>query len=510
MLASQSLDTGDGIFLPTTYQRVEYILSDGSQVIHIPTAFTNGTTVEMIAMQSSDDDNMSRRSLLCPDYGNNPYGYVSCYNFKWELGAALVDANLLSTEKNTIIFSRANDTNYLTIGNYSTSSAFDSGSLGDIYLFGKSGGYSLIKAYLWDMSIYQNDTLVNHLIPCYRKNDNTPGLYDVIEKQFIPVDTSAGTFTVGPDIITRGPYIQFVDPAVEKICATEWGDGIGITKTQATAVTSQQFLGKFAGNTQIVSFEEFQYFTGVDTFYEYDGFYGCSSLVSIKLTNTFRNPGWGSLRCPSLAGTFVLPAGVYGLSRGVMDGTTALTNLVCLAPSADIFFLSSGNGTGILYTKNLNSATRYINANYKHIIIDGNVSFTAIDWLFQGGSVESIRINGNYVATQSGSVFRDTSKPVLFVEMNGTTSAMLMSANNGYHSGAILHLGYNGVAGTAANLYDSNLSQIYVGPGESQAADQAVLDQYLADPDWAQYSSILDIWYNYNGEYKNWPTTPTA
>lgn len=278
MLASQSLDTGDGIFLPTTYQRVEYILSDGSQVIHIPTAFTNGTTVEMIAMQSSDDDNTSRLSLLCPDYGNNPYGYVSCYNFKWELGSALVDANLLSTEKNTIIFSRANDTNYLTIGNYSTSSAFDSGSLGDIYLFGKSGGYSLIKAYLWDMSIYQNDTLVNHLIPCYRKNDNTPGLYDVIEKQFIPVDTSAGTFTVGPDIITRSSYIQFVDPVVEKICATNWGDGIGITKTQATAVTS--LSQKFRENTSITKFPELVYFTSLTEINSYD-FYQCLNLAEV-------------------------------------------------------------------------------------------------------------------------------------------------------------------------------------------------------------------------------------
>jgi hypothetical protein len=28
---------------------------------------------------------------------------------------------------------------------------------------------------------------------------------------------------------------------------------------------------------------------------------------------------------------------------------------------------------------------------------------------------------------------------------------------------------------------------------------------YLADADWAQYSSKLDLWYNYSGEFKqNW------
>lgn len=306
-------------------------------------------------------------------------------------------------------------------------------------------------------------------------------------------------------------YIQFVDPAVEAICVQNFSsDGIGVTMQDAAAVTSVQFRGKFAGNTNIVSFEEFQYFTGVNTLYENDGFYGCSNLAALKLPDTMQSLGYGSLSCPSLVGTFFLSAIVMGLTRGVMDGTTALTNLVCLAPSADIFFLSSGNGTGILYTGNLSSAFRYINANYKHIIIDGTITTTAIDWLFQGGSVESIRINGNYLAPNGSVLFRNTSKPVLFVEMNGTTSAKLMPNDNGYHSGAILHLGYNGVAGTAANLHNSYLSKIYVGTGESQAADQAVLNQYLADPDWAQYSSKLDLWYNYNGQYKNWPTIPTA
>ena len=68
-----------------------------------------------------------------------------------------------------------------------------------------------------------------------------------------------------------------------------------------------------------------------------------------------------------------------------------------------------------------------------------------------------------------------------------------------------MHLGYNGVAGTVAALHPeyTRLTKIYVGDGTSQAGDQAVLDQYLADSGWAQYSSKLDLWYNYTGEYKN-------
>lgn len=310
----------------------------------------------------------------------------------------------------------------------------------------------------------------------------------------------------------RGPkeYIPFADPAVEAICVANFSsDGIGVTMQDAAAVTSQQFRGKFAENTQIISFEEFQYFTGVDTLYEEDGFYGCTNLASLILPDSIRTLNWACLVCPSLAGTFIIPAYVSWLTRGVADGTVALTNLIGLPSSIDVFFLSSGNGTGILYLKNFNVQYRYITADYKHILIDGNLTFTAVDWVFQGGSVESIRIRGDYTSTQDSAIYYGGT--LAFVELMGQINGGYL-AWNGYRSGAILHLGYNGVAGTSARCgaSEANITTIYVGSGESQAADQAVLNQYLADPDWAQYASKLDLWYNYNGDYKNWPTIPTT
>ena len=38
--------------------------------------------------------------------------------------------------------------------------------------------------------------------------------------------------------VTEGKYIRFEDPVVEQICATNWGDGTGITIAQAAAVSS--------------------------------------------------------------------------------------------------------------------------------------------------------------------------------------------------------------------------------------------------------------------------------
>ena len=83
--------------------------------------------------------------------------------------------------------------------------------------------------------------------------------------------------------ITGAYYLRFADSTVQSICATNWGDGTGITKAQCAAVSS---IGtKFQNNTQIVSFNEMQYFTKLteassdDTGY----FGGCSNLIEITL-----------------------------------------------------------------------------------------------------------------------------------------------------------------------------------------------------------------------------------
>lgn len=87
--------------------------------------------------------------------------------------------------------------------------------------------------------------------------------------------------------MTMGPkeYIVFADPVVEAICVANWSsDGVGLTKADAAAVTSQQFGTTFQNNTNIVSFDELQYFTGV-TQLAHGAFKGCSSLADIDLRN---------------------------------------------------------------------------------------------------------------------------------------------------------------------------------------------------------------------------------
>lgn len=81
-------------------------------------------------------------------------------------------------------------------------------------------------------------------------------------------------------------YIRFADPAVEAVLMANGvsSDGVGITKEDAAAVTS---IGTwFKGNTDITSFDEFKYFTGVTVLHganEKGAFAGCSSLKKITL-----------------------------------------------------------------------------------------------------------------------------------------------------------------------------------------------------------------------------------
>lgn len=137
---------------------------------------------------------------------------------------------------------------------------------------------------------------------------------------------------------TEKDYIVFVDPVVAQICAETWGDGVGITTAQAAAVTS---IGSaFDGNADIVSFDEFQYFTSVAALAE-GAFRNCTSLVSITLPTSCVTIGRYAFRyCEALkrvcySGDTVVD-GEYNLSHlqtmgdNVFQGCTSLVQVTSL------------------------------------------------------------------------------------------------------------------------------------------------------------------------------------
>lgn len=90
-------------------------------------------------------------------------------------------------------------------------------------------------------------------------------------------------------VIDGAWYIRFADKVVQNIVAANWGDGAGITKEQAAKVTT---LGnKFQGNSEITSFDEFEYFTGINPLKFEALFYQCTTLSSIRLPKSIATIG---------------------------------------------------------------------------------------------------------------------------------------------------------------------------------------------------------------------------
>ena len=155
---------------------------------------------------------------------------------------------------------------------------------------------------------------------------------------------------------------------------------------------------------------------------------------------------------------------------------------------------SCGNGTGVLYhagilrgTTNTANTHKFQTAVIRTIRCQGNLGA-----LFSN-TLKSIYVQGNVseagTSYSAHSILNCTAGNCEFIEVMGTitlASGKIVFQNNALASaGAVLHLGYNGIAcsPTTACADYSRITKIYVGDGSSTSADQAILDQYLADPE---------------------------
>lgn len=146
--------------------------------------------------------------------------------------------------------------------------------------------------------------------------------------------------------LTGNYYVRFVDPNVLAIVLAHWGDGTGITSDQVKAINDDG--GYFNGNTDIISFDEFQYFTGLTTWglnsTAWNRFSGCTSLKNIILPSTITAIGGTCFNgCTSLI--FIkIPSSVVYIYRYAFRGCTSLTTVTFLAGS--LFNLPVGNEEG--------------------------------------------------------------------------------------------------------------------------------------------------------------------
>ena len=358
-------------------------------------------------------------------------------------------------------------------------------------------------------------------------------------------------------------YIEFVDSNVESVLANAFGDNYGIKYTEAETLTSLVAPGEsnsvFYGNTDIVSFDELDSFTGLTTIAgvfngctnlesvsipTQDGitqigdsaFNGCTSLTSITISSNVRAIGNRAFYgCTSIT-SITIPSSVIVIGELAFSGCTSLTSIILpssvtelggsgnnndpfygcdnivdftsLNPNLSRMYpMSFGAGTGTFdwYGNITRSVLPRWDLAFRKIIIRGNFDNSGSYYLTTNENTEVIKIGGNLIGhdedLQGNLVYTyGPSSRLSLIEVGGQISGYNMDADNSARlsSNCIVHLKYNGVAGPpySAHANYTRISKIYVD-------SQSVLNQYLADPDWAQYSSKLDLWENYNGAYKN-------
>ncbi len=152
-----------------------------------------------------------------------------------------------------------------------------------------------------------------------------------------------GTLTVTAKPVVKD-NIEFADTQEKGICVANWDtDGDGeLSKTEAAAVTD---LGQRFRNSNITSFSELQYFTGLTTISE-RAFSGCKQLKSITLPTTITSIGDNAFTGCEALEALNIPAKVSSIGESALAGLKSLKTLTVDAASQ--YFMAEAN---VLYTK---------------------------------------------------------------------------------------------------------------------------------------------------------------
>ena len=191
--------------LPAEYQEVEYLESTGTE--YIDTGYYPNDTTKVVCDFRSPTAN-NNPLFGCRDgasvgaldfdaiiYDTSRYGLITRFNSQTQNthGFVINKRCSLSIESGRFVlddtvFSTYNPTTFQCTQKSLT-----------IFARNLNSGILIGSVRIYYFKIWDDGVLARNLIPCYRKSDNEPGMYDTVSKTFY-TNSGTGTFLVGGDV----------------------------------------------------------------------------------------------------------------------------------------------------------------------------------------------------------------------------------------------------------------------------------------------------------------------
>ena len=190
--------------LPSEYKEVEFLQVDGSQYIitdYYPTGYTQIIVNSyahlnagyIYGVRNTNDTASFTYMTRTTGYANNcRYGSLTMLNTNSSVPIYFYYGyNSINSEASLVIYDHIKG-NISFNQTYSSTQEFTSTLPLYIFNCNQNGAATSngIIGNLYRLTIKENGIIVRDFIPCYRKSDSKPGLYDIVNKQFY---TNAGS-----------------------------------------------------------------------------------------------------------------------------------------------------------------------------------------------------------------------------------------------------------------------------------------------------------------------------
>jgi len=199
-----------GVRLPAEYQEVEWIGASGYQHFTSNIWLQDGLTVDAVQTNGGGDcylfgsKGSTDSNRVC--FNGHYQTYIQAvYNSYYTYGLFKTDDvfhHIILTQEDKIAISYFDGVEVLNAIKESSNIIEDQNSLFGVFGQRNTNG-SFSFGYLGKVSsikVLKDDNLLANYVPCYRKSDNKPGMYDLVSDTFY-INEGTGDFLVGPDVL---------------------------------------------------------------------------------------------------------------------------------------------------------------------------------------------------------------------------------------------------------------------------------------------------------------------